>query len=267
MMWRCANLSQSFFRPRSGPNILCRRSLNGVLQKASTLSSSGKPGKRGELPVIFIRQSLLTRVVLPERYLLYHAGIGRIVLIGSMKLTAVFIFCYYAAVVAPWEYRLPESPAWMPIAGTVDQSDLFLSLLILFVVIVGSAIPMLVIMRATAPFVTFIHLKVPFYARRSKDHLARFVEKMPQHTEVDLTTIGHFGWPHVYRMPLFELRKAKFWFSAANMKRVPSSLSLNSKRPWWKGSLPTKFFVGKERVRRFEGSTLWQRVWEQLKTA
>lgn len=126
---------------------------------------------------------------------------------------------------------------------------------------------MLVVMRTTAPFVTYVHLKVPFYARRSRDHLAKFVEKVPQNTEIDLTTIGNFGWPHVYRMPLFELRKAQYMFSAANLRRVPSSLSRTSKRPWWKGNLPAKFYVGSERVRRFRGSTLWQRVWEQLKTA
>lgn len=126
---------------------------------------------------------------------------------------------------------------------------------------------MLVVMRVTAPFVTYVHLKTPFYARRSRDHLAKFVEKVPQNTEIDLTTIGNFGWPHVYRMPLFELRKAKFRLSVANLRRVPSSLSLKSNRPWWKGSLPTKFYVGDERVPRFRGTTLWQRVWAQLKTA
>ncbi|KAL8719028.1 MAG: hypothetical protein Q9225_003909 [Loekoesia sp. 1 TL-2023] len=164
-------------------------------------------------------------------------------------MTTVFLFAFSVAVVAPAQYKLPESPAWMP-----------------FAVIVGGAIPMLVVMRATAPFVTYVHLKVPFIARRSKEHLSKFVEKVPQNTEIDLTTIGNFGWPHVYRMPLAELRKAKYMFSAANLRRVPLSSSQPARRPWWKGSLPMKFYVDNERV-RLRGSTPWQRVWEQLKTA
>lgn len=125
---------------------------------------------------------------------------------------------------------------------------------------------MLVVMRTTAPFVTYAHLKLPFHARRSRDDLAKFVAKVPPHTEIDLTTIGNFGWPHVYRMPLFELKKTKYMFSIANLRRLPSPLSQTSKRAWWKGSLPTDFYIGHERVRR-GGSTLWQRVLEQLKTA
>lgn len=198
--------------------------------------------------------------------MLYHAGTGRIVLIGSIKMTTIFFFCFSVGVIAPWQYNLPESPAWMPLAGSVTQSSQSLSLTNVIIVIVGGSIPMLVVMRTTAPFVTYAHLKLPFHARRSRDHIAKFVEKVPPHTEIDLTTIGNFGWAHVYRMPLFELRKTKYRFSVANLRRVPSFLSQTSKRAWWKGSLPTNFYIADERVRR-GSSTLWQRVLEQLKTA
>ncbi|KAL8940298.1 MAG: hypothetical protein Q9216_002884 [Gyalolechia sp. 2 TL-2023] len=164
-------------------------------------------------------------------------------------MTTVFVFAFSVAVIAPAQYNLPDAPVWVP-----------------FAVIACGAIPMLVVMRATAPFVTYVHLQVPFYARRSREHLSSFLEKVPQNTEIDLTTIGNFGWPHVYRMRMAELRKAKHMFSAANLRRVPLTSSKPSRRPWWKGDLPMKFYVGNERV-RVRGSTPWQRVWQQLKTA
>ncbi len=122
---------------------------------------------------------------------------------------------------------------------------------------------MLVVAYATAPFVTYIHLRIPFYARRSREDLSRFVDKVPKTTEIDLTTIGQFGWPHVYRMPLAELKKVKYKLSAANVKRVlpPSSVDLD--RSWWKRELPTNFHVGVKPVGR-RGPTPLQKIWDQL---
>ncbi|KAL8677759.1 MAG: hypothetical protein Q9186_005844 [Xanthomendoza sp. 1 TL-2023] len=204
-------------------------------------------GKIGRLSRTISSGSTTRKSILPERTLLYHAGTGRTVIIGSMKLTAFFFFAFSAFLVAPSQLFHPDSPAWVPPA-----------------VVVGGLIPVLVVAQATAPFVTYIHLRIPFYARRSKDSLMKFVNNtVPLNTEIDLTTIGHFGWPHVHRMPLAELRKAKFALSAANLKRVlPSSSSL-PKRSWWKGSLPTKFYVVNEPIGR-RGPTPWQKVWEQL---
>ncbi|KAL8859672.1 MAG: hypothetical protein Q9178_003786 [Gyalolechia marmorata] len=135
----------------------------------------------------------------------------------------------------------------------------------LLVVIICGAIPMLVVTYATAPFVTYIHLKLPFYARRSKEDLMKFVNKVPMSTEIDLTTIGQFGWPHVYRMPLAELKKAKYALSAANLERVLPSSALKPNRSWWKSSLPTKFYVRNEPVGR-RGPSAWQKVWAQLES-
>lgn len=131
-------------------------------------------------------------------------------------------------------------------------------------VVAGGLIPFVVVAYATAPFVTYIHLRIPFYARRSRESLMKFVDAVPLTTEIDLTTIGQFGWPHVYRMPLAELRKAKFALSAANIIRVPRSSSQLPQRPWWKRGLPTKFYVRNEPVGR-RGPSPWHKVWEQLK--
>lgn len=129
------------------------------------------------------------------------------------------------------------------------------------------AVPMVVVARATAPFVTYIHLKIPFYARLSRDKFVKFLERIPPKTEIDLTTIKSFGLLRVQRMPVEELRKVKYTFSAANLVRIPPPSSTLPRRPWWKGSLPTKFYVGHERIKKGRGPTPWQKVWEQLKSA
>ncbi|KAL8758095.1 MAG: hypothetical protein Q9199_001728 [Rusavskia elegans] len=229
-MWRCCSIRLSGLRPACYQGILrlvSKRNAGLQWRHVSNAPASKKP-------------------TLPERTLLYHAGTGRTVFIGSLKLTTFFLFAYSAFLVAPAQFFHPELPIWVPLA-----------------VIIGGAIPMLVVAYATAPFVTYIHLRIPFYARRSKEDLMRFVEKVPRTTEIDLTTIGQFGWPHVYRMPLAELRKARYTLSAANVKRLLPPSSVNPNRSWWKRGLPTKFHVSVKPVGR-RGPTPWQKVWDQL---
>lgn len=123
---------------------------------------------------------------------------------------------------------------------------------------------MLVIAYATAPFVTYMHLKLPHFARRSRDHLMRWVEKIPSDTEIDITMIGFFGWPRVYRMPFSQLRRVRLTLSAANIKRVGMSSALNSKRPWWRGKIPTLFYVGTDRAQKV---SVWPKLVQQVKVA
>jgi hypothetical protein len=58
----------------------------------------------------------------PERLLVYHAGTGRTVFIGSMKLTTMLLFSFSCLLVAPAFYQSPDWPNWMAVAGTCYYS-------------------------------------------------------------------------------------------------------------------------------------------------
>ena len=55
--------------------------------------------------------------LLPERLLVFHAGTQRIVFVGCMKLTTIFLFAFSCGAIAPAYYKAPDQPVWAPIAG------------------------------------------------------------------------------------------------------------------------------------------------------
>ena len=55
--------------------------------------------------------------LLPERLLVFHAGTRRIVFVGCMKLTTIFLFAFSCGAIAPAYYEAPDQPVWAPLAG------------------------------------------------------------------------------------------------------------------------------------------------------
>lgn len=53
-----------------------------------------------------------------ERLLVYHAGTGRTVFLGCLKVTTIFIFSFFCLVVAPAHFYAEEQPIWVAGAGS-----------------------------------------------------------------------------------------------------------------------------------------------------
>jgi hypothetical protein len=54
----------------------------------------------------------------PERLLIYHAGTGRTVFIGCLKVTTIFVFGFFSLVAAPSHFYAPDEPLWVAAVGT-----------------------------------------------------------------------------------------------------------------------------------------------------
>ena len=54
---------------------------------------------------------------IPERILIFHAGTPRIVFVGFLKITTLFLFTANVVLNAPFLYNDPEQPAWVAPAG------------------------------------------------------------------------------------------------------------------------------------------------------
>lgn len=54
---------------------------------------------------------------IPERLLIYHAGTPRIVFVGFLKVTTIFLFSANVLLNAPKFYYDPEQPVWVAPAG------------------------------------------------------------------------------------------------------------------------------------------------------
>jgi hypothetical protein len=79
--------------------------------------STVKAGKNTRNLVHSNESSYLTKTVYPERLIVYHAGTGRTVFLGCLKVTTIFIFSFFCLVVAPTHFFAEEEPKWVAAGG------------------------------------------------------------------------------------------------------------------------------------------------------
>ena len=122
---------------------------------------------------------------------------------------------------------------------------------------------MLFVLPATAPYVMYVHLRIPHFARRSREALLRWAENVPLETEVDMTTMRAYGKLRVSRLPIKDLRQTRSWTSVANLTRIPSAPPGNTAtRRWWMLNPARSFYVGVERSR--PEFAVWQQVLKKV---
>ncbi|RDW82539.1 hypothetical protein BP6252_03651 [Coleophoma cylindrospora] len=174
--------------------------------------------------------------------LIYHAGTGRAVFIGCMKVTTVFIFTFFTLIVAPIHFYSDEQPNW--VAPAVTLSGL---------------LPLVFVAYTTKPFVTYVHLLLPQFARQSRELLFRYAKALPKDAVLEITTMNSFGKPVVSRVKIGELFPSKARFGLANYSR--DTTKINKSRPWWMGKAVGEFGIhgGKGKIK--EGG-----VWEIVRS-
>lgn len=59
----------------------------------------------------------LTLLAIPERLLIFHAGTGRTVFVGALKVTTIFLFSATLLFIAPALYHDKEQPSWVAPTG------------------------------------------------------------------------------------------------------------------------------------------------------
>ena len=121
------------------------------------------------------------------------------------------------------------------------------------------AVPMAFTLYFYAPFVSYVHVRLPRFARQSRELAAKWAQNVNRDTEVDLTTIRFSGRSRVQRLPLSGLRRSTGRLGVVNLRIVDMPTS----RPWWKSKPLTDLYVGNERTKRWE-SQIWRRIWDQI---
>jgi len=121
---------------------------------------------------------------------------------------------------------------------------------------------MLYMIWASAPFVAYVHIRLPMLARRSKEQLLRWSESIPSNTELDLTTIKWYGRPRVSRIPISDLKPTKASFGIENLVRKQKALpGMSDSTRKAKGQ--RLFFVGNDPKKSIETS-VWRKVTAQI---
>jgi hypothetical protein len=109
----------------------------------------------------------------------------------------------------------------------------------------------------TGPFVTYVHLRLPAYARHTRDMLMRYTKSLPTDASLDITTMNFIGRPRVTRVKVHELHAVKERLGMANYAR--STKLLNSKRPWYFPRAVRQFGIHSN-PRRIMGGEVWQNI-------
>ncbi|KXH53594.1 hypothetical protein CSIM01_08864 [Colletotrichum simmondsii] len=126
---------------------------------------------------------------LPERLLIYHAGTGRTAFLAFWKITTVFSCVFFCFVAAP-SYVRAEDKTLTEAAGLAACG----------------IIPFLFVAYTSAPFVTYIYLRLPPYARQSRALLERYVRTLPPTAQLEIGTMGLATRPRLTAVTAASLR-------------------------------------------------------------
>ncbi|KAI1815568.1 hypothetical protein GGS20DRAFT_542976 [Poronia punctata] len=175
-----------------------------------------------------------------ERLCVYHSGTTRITFLSCLKLSTLFIFVFFGFVVTPAYYQKEG------LSPTVTRA------------VLSAVVPLAFVAYTTSPFVTFIHMRLPPFARQSEEMLRRYVRTIPPQTELQITTMSFIAKPRVSTVKLSELVPAKRRFGIVTLTR--DTTAENAGRKWYMFRAVRDFNVG------LDGGTArlpW--VWESIR--
>ncbi|KXJ89599.1 hypothetical protein Micbo1qcDRAFT_165718 [Microdochium bolleyi] len=173
----------------------------------------------------------------PERLCVYHAGTGRVTFLACLKVSTLFIFTFFAFVVTPMY---------------LEQEGLSITVLR---TTAAAVVPLAFVAWATSPFVTFIHLRLPPYARQSEDMLRRFITQLGSFNpgsgtgmssasraastgpgssitaELEITTMSYIAKPRLSIVKLEDLQPVRKRLGIVNYSR--DTAAENKRRKWY----------------------------------
>jgi hypothetical protein len=129
-------------------------------------------------------------------------------------------------------------------------------------VALSGIIPLLFVHYTTAPFVNYIHLRLPPFARQSHEHLLRYSRSLPKTATVDITTMNSIGKPRVSRVEVGDLHPIKSALSLANYSRSVKENAL--RRPWY-AKKPVRQFAVLEGFGKTREAGIWENVAASIK--
>jgi hypothetical protein len=137
-----------------------------------------------------------------------------------LRLTTIFLFGGACVIAAPACYADEEKKWLTPL------------------VVIGGAVPMVVVAYIAAPYVNFIHLALPAFARKSRENAIHYAKDLPPTATLYLTTMRFNTIPRQTVVRLGDLVAEKDStrpVTFRNLRPAP--------RPWWAGKTPTQYLT------------------------
>jgi len=159
-----------------------------------------------------------TEYEFPPRLLFYYAG-KRTIYLGTMKLYSAILFSYCTLIVAPGLYSSEELRS--SVAEKMGLAKMMETLpdqwIIPAIAVIGGALPLAFMQYLSPPYVTHAYLHLAPFARYSRQHLKRYLQKLPKDAEMELATIRWFGRPKLTKVKVGDLRLSKERWGCVNV--------------------------------------------------
>lgn len=130
---------------------------------------------------------------------------------------------------------------------------------IVLLVAAGGSIPMLFISYTAAPYVNFVHLALPVFARRSREQVGQYAKNLPPTATLYINTMKFNTIPRHTEVRVGDL-------VADKSSLRPVSFRNNNPTPqqWWKGKVLTQFYTGEKSQPGRLSSTFYPELWEHV---
>lgn len=176
-----------------------------------------------------------------------------------LRLTTIFLFGVSVLVVAP-AFAADEYPWYLAPAGkTTLRSPSKECILILVAVVAGGTIPMLFVAYTSAPFVNFVHLALPVFARRSREQAIQYAKNLPPTATLYINTMKFTTIPRQTEVRVGDLLSDKALLRPVSFRNTnPAPLS------WWQGRTLRHFYAMEKSKPGKQSTTFYPELWEYV---
>lgn len=123
----------------------------------------------------------------------------------------------------------------------------------------GGAMPMFFISYTAAPWVNFVHLALPVFARRSRDQALQYAMNLPPTATLYLNTMKFTTIPRQTEVRVGDLIADKSALRPVSFQNQnPMSL------PWWQGKALRHFYTAKKSKPGRASTTFYPELWEHV---
>lgn len=119
--------------------------------------------------------------------------------------------------------------------------------------------PMLFVAFTSAPYVNFVHLALPAFARRSREAAIHYAKDLPPTAILYLNTMRFNTIPRTIQVRVGDLIPDKHAFRPVVFRNTKPV-----ERPWWMGKHQTQFYTGDHSQPGRQSSAFYPEVWPSI---
>lgn len=197
--------------------------------------------------------------------MVYYGGTGRAIFLGTLRITTVLLFGAACLIVAP-ECSVADYP-WYSVPGGMSRARIIYSNFSnVDLVIAAGSLPMLFISYTAAPYVNFVHLALPAFARKSREAAVQYAKELPPTAVLYLTSMRFNTIPRQTAVRIGDLVPTKDLVRPVTFEHLKPA-----PRRWWQGRAPTQFYTDSNSKPGRQTSAffpeLWNGIYQQIKNA